>query len=258
MPTQPPRWDVSTTINSTVYFHRTDHLPFVDAFWRWEGNVVVCIANINSYAGSIGTTTIQYPNDGNALSYYAWATTQHQRGIIGEPLAYAIVITQTLQRLARSARDNGDFFTVTAWPGLLITPLSKRHDAGGETPPHVVLNRAIHCVTALAAQAYSRPHSTPGRSGPRVNAGWTLFNNDRAAQLEGLSPAQLSVGLECLEYPEGYPRLRQRQQQPPRWGELRRLAMEARKFIKDSINMVSLRVVSARGTAARSLAADSY
>ena len=33
------------------------------------GDVVAYISNINSYAGSIGTTTIQYPNDGNTRTF---------------------------------------------------------------------------------------------------------------------------------------------------------------------------------------------
>ena len=189
-------WDSPTAdaINSTVYTTKINSFLCPSDGLAGIGNVSSYTANINSYYGSIGSTVIQYPVDGNTSGIFKL---YNQNTITGLSVTLAEVTDGTSNTIAFGEGLVGDYSKTTNWRGngmagpATINAIEMLYDAKANPaavpPGPPVLQRVLE--RRRAHRRHDRPQAVyraglgPGRTGVDP------VQHRRAAQLEALSLA---------------------------------------------------------------------
>jgi prepilin-type processing-associated H-X9-DG protein len=253
-------WDGQyDAINSTAYSTKINSFLCPSDGLAGIGNVVAYIANINSYAGSIGTTTIQYPSDGNTTGVFKLYNPSTNAGAsvnLGE------IIDGTSNTIAFGEGLVGDFSKTTyRGNGMAGAPdnaiVETLYDA--KTNPAAVIQTLQGCnqffFSGTPKDDTTGLKQYTGQVWAQGERGWTLFNtvvppnsktypwhSCRLGGCQGCAPEGSSFINASSNHPGG-----------ANFG----FADGSVKFIKDSINMV---VYESIGTRASSevVSADSY
>jgi prepilin-type N-terminal cleavage/methylation domain-containing protein/prepilin-type processing-associated H-X9-DG protein len=254
-------WDgVYDGVNSTVYSTKIKSFVCPSDGLAGYGNVVAYIANINSYAGSIGTTTIQYPNDGNTSGVFKLYNPNTNAGL---SVTLAEISDGTSNTIAFGEGLVGDYGKILyrgngmagAQDNAIVETL---YDA--KVNPTAVFQALSNCNTfwnsgTLTGDTTGLKQYT-GQVWAQGERGWTLFNtivppNSRnypwhSCRLDATCPGCAPEGSSFINASSNHP-----------GGANFALADGSVRFIKDSINMV---VYESLGTRAGGevVSADSY
>ena len=253
-------WDGQyDAINSTVYSTKINSFLCPSDALAGEGNVVSYIANINSYAGSIGTTTIQYPNDGNTSGMFKLYNPNTNAGLSVNLAEVTDGSSNTIAFGEGLVGDNGKILYrgngMSGPPDNAI--VETLYDA--KANPAAVVQALKSCNTfwysgTLMGDTTGLKQYT-GQVWAQGERGWTLFNTIVPPNSKDYPWHSCRLGgcLECA--PEGSAFVNASSNHPG--GANFAFGDGSVKFIKDSINMVVYESLGTRN-GGEVVSADSY
>ena len=254
-------WDSPTAdaINMTVYTTKINSFLCPSDGLAGIGNVASYTANINSYAGSIGTTTIQYPGDGNTSGMFKL---YDQTNFAGASVTLAEVLDGTSNTIAFGEGLVGDNSRTTyRGNGMAgandVAAVETLYDA--KSNPAAVNQALQNCNTFFASGTLTGDTTGlkqyTGQVWAQGERGWTLFNTivPPNSKTYPWRSCRLTGCLECA--PEGSNFVNASSNHPG--GANFAFADGSVKFIKDTINMV---IYESLGTRAGGeiISADGY
>ena len=217
-------WDgMYDAINSTVYSTKINSFLCPSDGLSGFGDVVAYIANINNYAGSIGTTTIQYPNDGNSSGIFKLYNPNTNAGL---SVTLAEVTDGSSNTIAFGEGLVGDYGKVTYRGNGMSGPPD---NAIVETLYDAKLNQTAVTQALQSCNVFWTSGTLTGdTTGLKQYTGQVWAQGDAAGPCSirsfrptrGTIPGTVVVWAAVWGAP-GRLQLRQRQQQPPGRGELR-------------------------------------
>jgi prepilin-type N-terminal cleavage/methylation domain-containing protein/prepilin-type processing-associated H-X9-DG protein len=234
-------WDgLYDAINSTVYSTKINSFLCPSDGLAGIGTVVSYTANINSYAGSIGTTTIQYPSDGNTSGIFKLYNPSTNAGA---SVSLAEVTDGTSNTIAFGEGLVGDNGKITyRGNGMAGAPdnaiVEQLVDA--KANPAAVMQALQGCNTfftsgTLTSDATGLKQYT-GQVWAQGERGWTLFNTVVPPNSKNYPWHSCRLGSCPGCAPEGSSFINASSNHPG--GANFAFGDGSVKFIKDSINMV--------------------
>ena len=253
-------WDGQyDAINVTVYTTKINSFLCPSDGLAGIGNVASYVANINSYYGSIGSTTIQYPSDGNTSGIFKL---YEQTGYTGASVTLAEVTDGTSNTIAFGeglVGDNGK--TTYRGNGMAGPPdvaaVETLYDA--KSNPAAVIQALQACNTFWASGTLTGDTTGlkqyTGQVWAQGERGWTLFNTVVPPNSKNYPWHSCRLGgcLECA--PEGSNFVNASSNHPG--GSNFAFADGSVKFLKDSINMVVYQSLGTR-YGGEVISSDSY
>jgi prepilin-type N-terminal cleavage/methylation domain-containing protein/prepilin-type processing-associated H-X9-DG protein len=253
-------WDGQyDAINSTVYSTKINSFLCPSDGLAGIGTVVSYTANINSYAGSIGTTTIQYPNDGNTSGMFKLYNPNTNAGL---SVTIAEVTDGTSNTIAFGEGLVGDNSKITYRGNGMAGPpdnaiVETLYDAKANP---TAVNQALQSCNTFWTSGTLTGDTTglkqyTGQVWAQGERGWTLFNTVVPPNSKNYPWHSCRLGgcLECA--PEGSNFVNASSNHPG--GANFAFADGSVKFLKDSISVV---VYESLGTRAGGevISSDSY
>jgi prepilin-type N-terminal cleavage/methylation domain-containing protein/prepilin-type processing-associated H-X9-DG protein len=254
-------WDGTyDAINSTTYSTKINSFLCPSDGLAGIGTVVSYTANINSYYGSIGTTTIAYPNDGNTSGIFKLYNSNNA----GLSVNLAEVTDGTSNTIAFGEGLVGDNSKTTNWRGngmsgaSAVAGLEVLYDAKAD--PASVLKGLQNCNTFWASGTLvgdtTGLKQYTGQVWAQGERGWTLFNTivpPNSKNYPWHSCRLVDGNLEAA--PEGSAFVNASSNHPG--GANFAFADGSVKFLKDSINMVTYESLGTRA-GGEVVSADAY
>jgi prepilin-type N-terminal cleavage/methylation domain-containing protein/prepilin-type processing-associated H-X9-DG protein len=247
-------------INVTVYTTKINSFLCPSDGLAGIGNVASYTANINSYAGSIGTTTIQYPNDGNTSGMFKLYNPNTNAGL---SVTIAEVTDGTSNTIAFGEGLVGDNGKTTNWRGNGmagapdVAAVEVLYDA--KANPAAVLQALQSCNTFWASGTLTGDTTGlkqyTGQVWAQGERGWTLFNTVVPPNSKNYPwhSCRLTGCLECA--PEGSNFVNASSNHPG--GANFAFADGSVKFLKDTISMVVYESLGTRN-GGEVISADQY
>ena len=234
-------WDGQyDAINSTTYSTKINSFVCPSDGNAGFGDVVAYIANINSYAGSIGSTTIQYANDGNSSGIFKLYNPNTNAGL---SVNLAEITDGSSNTIAFGEALVGDYNQVTYRGNGMAGPpdnaiVETLYDA--KVNSAAVLQALQSCNTFWASGTLTGDTTGlkqyTGQVWAQGERGWTLFNTVVPPNSKNYPwhSCRLTGCLECA--PEGSNFVNASSNHPG--GANFAFADGSVKFLKDSISMV--------------------
>jgi prepilin-type N-terminal cleavage/methylation domain-containing protein/prepilin-type processing-associated H-X9-DG protein len=253
-------WDgMYDAINSTVYSTKIKSFLCPSDALAGVGNVVAYIANINSYAGSIGTTTAQYPNDGNTTGVFKLYNPNINAGL---SVTLAELTDGTSNTIAFGEGLVGDYGKTTYRGNGMAGPpdnaiVESLYDA--KVNP-VAVTQALQSCNVFWKSGTLFGDTTglkqyTGQVWAQGERGWTLFNTVVPPNSKNYPwhSCRLGTCLECA--PEGSSFVNASSNHPG--GANFAMGDGSVRFIKDSIDMVVYESLGTRN-GGEVISGDSY
>ncbi|MHC5540572.1 DUF1559 family PulG-like putative transporter [Singulisphaera rosea] len=243
-------WDSPTAdaINLTVYTTKINSFLCPSDGLAGVGNVASYTSNINSYSGSIGSTTAQYPSDGNTSGFFKLYNTTNYGGL---STSIAEVSDGTSNTIAFGEGLVGDYGKTTyRGNGMSGPPDNAAVEAliDAKTNPAAVLQALQSCNSFFTSGTLTSDSTGLKQYNGQVWAqgerGWTLFNTvvpPNSKQYPWRS-CRLGTCLECA--PEGSSFVNASSNHPG--GANFSFGDGSVRFIKDSINMTIYQSIGTR------------
>jgi len=255
-------WDSPTAdaINLTAYTTKINSFLCPSDGLAGAGNVASYTANINSYSGSIGTTTLQYPNDGNTNGVFKLYNPNTNAGLSTNLAEITDGTSNTIAFGEGLVGDNGKTanYRGNGMSGAATVAGAMLLDAKADIPS--VLQGLQSCNTFWASGTLvgdtTGLKQYNGQVWAQGERGWTLFNTVVPPNSKNYPWRNCRFDPSCLDCaPEGSSFVNASSNHPG--GANFAFADGSVKFVRDTIAMLVYMSIGTRN-GGEVVSADSY